>query len=396
LDDFGAHDGRDRARRRVRRQRRIAVVALAVALLVVAGIAAAVGVSWPPDRGGRSGAGGSLPRASTGTVTTTTTTHPDTRPHGTVTIAAVGDTMLGTTPTLPASPATYLAPLRSALAGDIVFGNLEGTLTYQTASKCGGAPSSSCFAFRAPPELASALHDAGFTILSNANNHSFDFGQAGEDQTVHALHRAGIAQTGLPGEITIVHAKDLRIAFLGFAPYPNTGPLNDLPAARRLIRRAAAKADLVVCAIHAGAEGTAALHLTGGDENYLGEDRGNPEAFAHMAVEAGADLVLGSGPHVLRAMEVYRGRLIAYSLGNFAGYHNFSLEGVLGESVVLHATLAADGRFRSGRLTSVWLVGAGQPVPDSSGAAAALVGQLSRTDLGARGVRIGPGGIIQR
>ena len=396
MDDFGAHDGRGRARRRVRRQRRIAVVALAVALLVVAGIAAAVGVSSPPDRGGRSGAGGSLPRASTGTVTTTTTTHPDTRPHGTVTIAAVGDTMLGTTPTLPASPATYLAPMRSALAGDVVFGNLEGTLTDQTASKCGGAPSSSCFAFRAPPEFASALHDAGFTILSNANNHSFDFGQAGEDQTVRALHRAGIAQTGLPGEITIVHAKDLRIAFLGFAPYPNTGPLNDLPAARRLIRRAAAKADLVVCAIHAGAEGTAALHLTGGDETYLGEDRGNPEAFAHMAVEAGADLVLGSGPHVLRGMEVYRGRLIAYSLGNFAGYHNFSLEGVLGESVVLHATLAADGRFRSGRLTSVRLVGAGQPVPDSSGAAAALVGQLSRTDLGARGVRIGPGGIIQR
>jgi len=395
LDDFGAHDGRDRARRRVRRQRRIAVVALAVALLVVAGIAAAVGVSSPPDRGGRSGAGGSLPRTSTGTVTTTTT-HPDTRPHGTVTIAAVGDTMLGTTPTLPASPATYLAPMRSALAGDIVFGNLEGTLTDQTASKCGGAPSSSCFAFRAPPEFASALHDAGFTILSNANNHSFDFGQAGEDQTVRALHRAGIAQTGLPGEITIVHAKDFRIAFLGFAPYPNTGPLNDLPAARRLIRRAAAKADLVVCAIHAGAEGTAALHLTGGDETYLGEDRGNPEAFAHMAVKAGADLVLGSGPHVLRGMEVYRGRLIAYSLGNFAGYHNFSLEGVLGESVVLHATLAADGRFRSGRLTSVRLVGAGQPVPDSSGAAAALVGQLSRTDLGARGVRIGPGGIIQR
>jgi len=396
LDDFGAHDGRGRARRRVRRQRRIAVVALAVALLVVAGIAAAVGVSSPPDRGGRSGAGGSLPRASTGTVTTTTTTHPDTRPHGTVTIAAVGDTMLGTTPTLPASPATYLAPMRSALAGDIVFGNLEGTLTDQTASKCGGAPSSSCFAFRAPPELASALHDAGFTILSNANNHSFDFGQAGEDQTVRALHRAGIAQTGLPGEITIVHAKDFRIAFLGFAPYPNTGPLNDLPAARRLIRRAAAKADLVVCAIHAGAEGTAALHLTGGDETYLGEDRGNPEAFAHMAVKAGADLVLGSGPHVLRGVEVYRGRLIAYSLGNFAGYHNFSLEGVLGESVVLHATLAADGRFRSGRLTSVRLVGAGQPVPDSSGAAAALVGQLSRTDLGARGVRIGPGGVIQR
>ncbi len=394
MDDFGAHHGRDRARRSARRQRRIAIVALALAVVVVAGAAAAVGVSSSPDHTRRSGAGGSLPRTSTGTATTTTT-RADPEPHGTVTLAAVGDTMLGTTPTLPASPETYLAQMGSALTGDVVFGNLEGTLTDETASKCGSAPSSSCFAFRAPPEFARALRDSGFTILSNANNHSYDFGAAGEDQTVRALHRAGIAQTGLPGEITIVRAEGFRIAFVGFAPYPNTGPLNDLAAARRIIRRAAAKADLVVCAIHAGAEGIAALHLTGGEELYLGEDRGNPEAFAHMAVKAGADLVLGSGPHVLRGMEVYRGRLIAYSLGNFAGYHNFSLEGVLGESAVLRVTLAADGRFRSGRLVSVRLVGAGQPVPDPSGAAAALVGQLSRADLGARGVRVGPGGIIQ-
>jgi poly-gamma-glutamate capsule biosynthesis protein CapA/YwtB (metallophosphatase superfamily) len=396
LDDFGAHDGRDRARHRARRQRRIAVAGLALTILVVAGVAAAVGLSSPPDRGGRSGAGGSLPRTSDGTATTRTTTHTDTPPHGTVTIAAVGDTMLGITPTLPASPSTYLSAMRSALVGDIVFGNLEGTLTDQTASKCGGAPSSSCFAFRAPPEFARALRDSGFTIMSNANNHAFDFGQAGEDQTIHALHGAGIAQTGLPSQITIIHVKDFRIAFLGFAPYPNTGPLNDLPAARRLIRRAAGKADLVVCAIHAGAEGTAALHVTGAEETYVGEDRGNPEAFAHMAVDAGADLILGSGPHVLRGMELYHGRLVAYSLGNFAGYHNFSLEGVLGESAVLHVTLAADGRFKTGRIVSVRLVAAGQPVPDSSGAAAGLIGQLSRSDLGGRGIRVGPDGTLSR
>ena len=392
MDQFGAHDGRETARRRVRRQRRTAVVALALAVIVAAGVAAAVGVSSSPGRAARTGS--SETRPPTSTATATTTTEPDTRPHGTVTIAAVGDTMLGTTPTLPPSPDTYLARMRSALAGDVVFGNLEGTLTDATASKC-GAPSTSCFAFRVPPGFARALHAAGFTVMSNANNHSYDFGQTGEDQTVHALHRAGIAQTGLTGEITTLRVKDFRVAFVGFAPYPNTGPLNDLPAARRIIRRAARRADLVVCAIHAGAEGTAALHLTGGEETYLGEDRGDPEAFAHMAVAAGADLVLGSGPHVLRAMEVYHGRLIAYSLGNFAGYHNFSLEGVLGESAVLRVTLAADGSFRSGRIVSVRLGGAGQPVPDPSGAAAGLVGQLSRADLGARGVRVGPGGIIQ-
>jgi hypothetical protein len=393
LEEFGAHDRPERARRRARRRRRIALVALVLAVVVVAGVVAAAGVSSPPDHGGGSGAGGTAPRTSTGTATTTTPA--DTRPHGTVTIAAVGDTMLGTTPTLPPSPDSYLARMRPALRGDVVFGNLEGTLTDATASKCGGAPSASCFAFRVPPEFARAFHAAGFTIMSNANNHSFDFGQAGEDQTVHALRRAGIAQTGLTGEITRVRVKGFRITFVGFAPYPNTGPLNDLHAARRTIRKAARRADLVVCAIHAGAEGTSAQHVTGSEEIYLGEDRGNPEAFAHMAVDAGADLVLGSGPHVLRGMEVYHRRLIAYSLGNFAGYHNFSLEGVLGESAVLRVTLAGDGRFKSGRIVSVRLVGAGQPVPDPSGAAATLVGQLSRADLGARAVRVGPGGIIQ-
>src|SRR5204863_4928238 len=129
-----------------------------------------------------------------------------------------------------------------------------------------------------------------------------------------------------------------------------------LHAARRLIRKAARRADLVVCAIHAGAEGTSAVHVTGAEELYLGEDRGNPEAFAHMAVDAGADLVLGSGPHVLRGMELYRGRLIAYSLGNFAGYHNFGVDGALADSAVLHVRVSRDGAFRSGRITSVRLV----------------------------------------
>ena len=84
-----------------------------------------------------------------------------------------------------------------------------------------------------------------------------------------------------------------------------------------------------------------------------------------MAVRAGADLVFGSGPHVLRGMEIYRDRLIAYSLGNFSGFHNFDTEGVLGASAVLHVTVDKDGAFRSGRIASVRLVEAGQPVLDS-------------------------------
>jgi hypothetical protein len=312
-----------------------------------------------------------------------------------VTFAAVGDTMLGNSPELPSDPGSYLDQVKGQLTGDVVFGNLEGTLTDVSDSpKCGGAPSGDCYAFRTPPSYARYLAADGFTVMNDANNHSYDFGQEGLEQTIAALHKAGIAQDGLPGEITVVKAGGEKVAFLGFAPYSTTASLLDLPAARALIRRATRRAQIVVVAIHAGAEGTDAQHVTGEEESYLGEDRGNPEEFAKMAVRAGADLVLGSGPHVLRAMEIYRGRLIAYSLGNFSGFHNFDIEGVLGASAVLHVTLDPDGAFRSGRIASVRLVEAGQPVPDPSGEGARAIAQLSREDLGGGAVRIGGKGRI--
>jgi poly-gamma-glutamate capsule biosynthesis protein CapA/YwtB (metallophosphatase superfamily) len=313
--------------------------------------------------------------------------------HRMVSIVAVGDTMLGTTPVLPPSPATYLGAVRSDLDGDIVFGNLEGTFTDVDSGKCSPGERN-CYAFRAPPAFARDLRRSGFTIMNDANNHSYDFGPEGQADTVRALHAAGIAQTGLPGEITIVRADGLRVAFLGFAPYSDTASLLDIPAARALIERADALADMVVVAIHAGAEGTGATHVTGAEESYVGEDRGNPEAFAHMAVDAGADLVLGSGPHVLRGMELYRHRLIAYSLGNFAGYHNFGLDGVLADSAILHVRLAARGAFLSGRVSSVRLEDAGMPVPDPDDAGARLISELSRSDLGADAVAIGAAGRI--
>jgi poly-gamma-glutamate capsule biosynthesis protein CapA/YwtB (metallophosphatase superfamily) len=312
-----------------------------------------------------------------------------------VTFAAVGDTMLGNSPELPSDPGSYLDHVKGQLSGDVVFGNLEGTLTDVSDSpKCGGEPSGDCYAFRTPPSYARYLAADGFTVMNDANNHSYDFGQEGLEQTIAALHKAGIAQDGLPGEITVVKAGGEKVAVLGFAPYSTTASLLDLPAARALIRRATRQAQIVVVAIHAGAEGTAAQHVTGEEESYLGEDRGNPEEFAKMAIRAGADLVLGSGPHVLRAMEIYRGRLIAYSLGNFSGFHNFDTEGVLGASAVLHVTLEPDGAFRSGRIASVRLVEAGQPVPDPSGEGARIIAKLSREDLGRAAVRVGSKGRI--
>jgi poly-gamma-glutamate capsule biosynthesis protein CapA/YwtB (metallophosphatase superfamily) len=335
------------------------------------------------SKGGSQGGGGSQQQDGGGSA-------------GSVSFAAVGDTAMGITPELPSEPATYFDPIEGELKGDVVFGNLEGTLTDVSEDvKCGGAAAGTCFAFRAPPEYAEYLAGAGFTVMNLANNHSYDFGEAGQQQTIEALRGAGIEPTGLPAEATYVTAGGERVAFLGFAPYDYTNLLTDLDGARALIHEAAGHADLVVVAIHAGAEGSDATHVSGDEEIYLGEDRGNAEEFAHMAVRAGADLVLGSGPHVLRGMEIYRKRLIAYSLGNFSGFHNFGLEGVLSESVVLHATLAADGGFRSGRLASVRMVEAGQPVPDPEGAGAALVAGLSEEDFGSHGIDVGPDGRIE-
>ena len=190
-----------------------------------------------------------------------------------VTIAAVGDTMLGNTPNLPPDAEAYLDPVKHTLdsGAQIVFGNLEGTLTTATASKCGPKKSNKCFAFRNPPDYAGYLKDAGFTVLNNANNHSYDFGAAGQAQTIQAIHAAGLAQTGLPGEITVVRAHSVKVAFVAFAPYDYAASLLDLAAARALIARASQEAPIVVVYMHAGAEGSDADHVTGREEYYLTE-----------------------------------------------------------------------------------------------------------------------------
>jgi len=363
-------------------------------LLVVGGYGLAQ--LWPggsPAEAGSSGGatGGGASGAPAPASSPPATTDP--KPTGTVTLSAVGDTMLGYAGTLAPDPDTYFDGVRSQITGDIRFANMEGTLTSQTSGKC-GANSTACYEFQVPPSWARYFKHAGFTIVSNANNHAYDFWQAGLDDTVAALDRAGLAHTGRTDEITYLHVHGLTVAFIGVASYPNTGPLNDYPAARRLIRAADRHADMVVVAMHAGAEGVDAEHLTGQDEIYEGENRGNPEAFAHMAIDAGADLIIGYSPHVLRAMQVYHHRLIAYSLGNFAGYHNFTTEGALGVSGILRVKLAADGRFLSGRLVSTVLAGPGQPQLDPDGQGAALVEQLSREDLGARGAHLSADGVI--
>lgn len=402
---FGSYRGRHRSRGAPRRSRAPRILALVVVVGTLIGAVLLGGPfrgAW--DRTGLAPSGGAARASPVSPVGPANPSAPP--PVGSVTIVAVGDTMLGNTPTLPPSAGTYLSAVRGALRAGIVFANLEGTLTDGGSSKCPlaptAAPSSSpspsppprCFAFRVPPSYSAYLRRAGFTIVNNANNHSYDFGAPGLADTIHALNSTGIAHTGLPRQIAVERAWHLTVAFLGFAPYANTASLLDLPAARAVIAKSGTMADVVVVYMHAGAEGSDALHVTGSEETYAGEDRGNPKAFAHMAVRAGADLVIASGPHVLRGMEFYRGRLIAYSLGNFAGYRNFSTVGTLRESCILRVRLRGDGSFEWGRVVPLRLTGDGQPFPDPSGAATALMATLSRHDFGSAAARITDSGRI--
>lgn len=291
----------------------------------------------------------------------------------------------------PDGGATFFTKVSPLLTGDVVIGNMEGTFATGGGSKC-GANSSTCFAFRTPPSYAKWLKQAGFTVMNLANNHAYDFGSTGERQTVAALTAAGIRNTGRPGTQAIQMIGRQKVAVLGFAPYPWADSLLDISRARKRIADAARSADIVIVVMHAGAEGRDKTRVPSGPETFLGEPRGSSRAFSHAVIDAGADLVVGSGPHVLRGMEVYKGRLIAYSLGNFAGYKAFSRGEALSTSAVLQVTIRPDGTFGGGRIRPTRIADPGVPIRGGDGIA--LIRRLSRQDFGTRAPRISADGTI--
>jgi hypothetical protein len=226
-----------------------------------------------------------------------------------------------------------------------------------------------------------------------ANNHALDYGVQGQRETLAALRGARIAYAGLPGQITYVRAGKVKVALIGCAPYRWAQSLIDIRASELLVRKASRHADVVLVYMHAGAEGSGAAHVVG-EETYLGERRGNARAFAHAMVKRGADLVFGSGPHLVRGIEWYRGRVIAYSLGNLAGTHTLSTQGTLGLSALLRLTLDDQGRFIAGSVVPLRLVGNGTPLFDRGGASIERIRALSRDDFGSRATRIARTGRI--
>ena len=312
--------------------------------------------------------------------------------HRTIRVAAVGDIMMGTTfpeeilP--PEDGATLFRSVTPLLAGhDVVFGNLEGPLTDASLSpKCtkprrNGRP---CFAFRTPPRYAARLAEAGFTAVNVANNHALDFGMEGLDNTLDVLDAEGIEAVG--GErvpVFIVSGKSVAVA--GFSYSLGTRyvhPLQDIEAAREIVAELKNEYNLVVVSFHGAAEGARAMRVADAEEEFMGENRGNVVRFARAVVDAGADLVLGHGPHVPRAIEVYRGKLIAYSLGNFAVYSMFNIKGPSGLGYALQAELDPEtGDVLRFRTPSVTLRHPGIPHPDPSGKAETLLRILSEEFL---------------
>ncbi|MGW3205756.1 CapA family protein [Streptomyces sp. NPDC001135] len=318
------------------------------------------------------------------------------RPTAHVRIAAVGDIVMGSLPDdlPPDGGASFFDPVDDLLDGDVVLGNLEGTLTTGGSSKCDDIDGPNCFAFRAPPSYGHWLKKAGFTVMNTANNHVDDFGEEGRRETFAALRSVNLPFTGRLGQITIQRVHGIRVALIGFAPDREANDLTDIPAAQRLTARAATMADIVIVTMHAGAEGSDRTHVEPGTEYFLGENRGDSYRFSRAVIDAGADLVVGSGPHVIRGMEFYKGRLIAYSLGNFTGYKVLGLGGTLSTSGVLQVTLRADGTYVSGRLRPTQIVEPGTPEP--GGEAIDLVSSVSEEDFGSHAAHISADGRIQR
>lgn len=278
----------------------------------------------------------------------------------TISIVAVGDMMLGSAfPSklnLPPDDAiNSFKALDSFLKGDIVFGNLEGCFLNQgNSSKCKGANPNSCYAFRMPDRYGSIFKQAGFNVLSIANNHVGDFDSRGRKNTARILDSLQIKYAGqLNKPFDIFEIDSVKYAFCAFAPNENTVSIKAIDSAKSLVASLKKQVDIVIVSFHGGGEGANFEHVTREIEFFYKENRGNVYAFAHGVIDAGADVVLGHGPHVTRAVEVYKNKFIAYSLGNFCTYGLFSLKGPNGFAPLLQIKLNAKGDFLYADVVSV-------------------------------------------
>ena len=305
-------------------------------------------------------------------------------------IVAVGDMMIGTN--FPSED--YLSPLDGAEIfsqikthlsdADITFGNLEGVILtgdYPTTKIC--QDPKNCYAFKMPDHYVAHFKDAGFDLLSIANNHINDFGIRGIQNTTKLLQDAGIHFAGVTDHPqTIFQVNGLTIGFCAFSPNRGTVRINNLELAKQIVQDLESKVDILIVSFHAGGEGLEFQNITKQTEFYLGENRGNPYQFARDMIDAGADVILGHGPHVTRAIDLYKNKFIAYSMGNFSTYGRFNLQGKKGISPLIKINVDENGDFIDGKIVSIKLIGGGIPVIDPANQALLTIQNLISSDLG--------------
>jgi poly-gamma-glutamate capsule biosynthesis protein CapA/YwtB (metallophosphatase superfamily) len=323
-----------------------------------------------------------------------------------LTVMAVGDIIMGTTyPSEVLPPKDGLEifdPVKQVIRqGNIAFGNLEGPLIDGgTPSKCGKNRTAGqhCYEFRMPGRYGRHLRDAGFNVLSIANNHAADFGLEGLESTISILASGGIQAAG-GSRTASFRVRGKRIAVAGFSylqGFPYSYSILDTDRARTIVSRLKSLNDVVIVSFHGGAEGREALDALDVHEVYRGERRGNPVKFSRAVIDSGADLVLGHGPHVPRALELYKGKLIAYSLGNFVAYGVMNTRGPSGLGHILKAKLDMEkGDFVEGNIISVDLTNKGLPSADPENKAFALIKRLTEKNPKEQQAAFGENGEIR-
>lgn len=307
----------------------------------------------------------------------------------TISIIGVGDIMMSTN--FPSKD--YLAPRNAQdlwaevkdtlLNADITFGNLEGVVLDEGGEQKECKNPAVCYLFRTPVSYAQNLQDVGFDVMSLANNHANDFGETGRKSTMSVLDSLGIAYSGvLEAPYTIFQVADsLTVGFAAFAPNKGTMSIHQPEKIKEVLQHLDTLTDIVISSFHAGAEGAEHQKIPRTTETYYGENRGNVYELARLMIDAGADVVFGHGPHVTRAVDVYKDRFIAYSLGNFFTYGRFSLRGPKGIGPIVKIHTNREGRFLFGQVISIKQIGRGYPVFDEENQAIKIISQLTREDF---------------
>lgn len=311
-----------------------------------------------------------------------TCTRPVADPGQTVRMVFGGDVVLGNNFLVDNIPASwdeqYFAGVRDIIQNaDLAFANLEGALG-ERGETTKDPSSGHQFAFRFPSRYAGLLKQEGFDVVNIANNHAYDFGEAGFRDTQQNLESAGISFVGPRGHSATLKVRDFGITLLGYSYSPRYASVFELDEDAEQVRQAKAQGNYVIVTFHAGAEGPAAIWHEDKEEMFFGENRGNVVAFARAMVDAGADLVIGHGPHVLRAVECYKDKPIAYSLGNFVGVGGLSARKMAAVSALLQVDVNVDGSVQALNLIPLRFSERKLPEPDAREFGTRLVNHLGQ------------------